>query len=208
MVLDAVLILIFLWSIKRGSRRGLGDSLIRLLSLAASIVLGVLGTEKLADVFRVFQLDETIADNLSEAVQSDSIDITAFMPKSIAELVNLFGADSTTLQVTKLADTLVTVLSFLIIVNVIWALATGLRRKLKRSKEKGGFIGTVDSTIGLLLGALKGALLVLLLLAFMFPLAGIFAPDSIPALTGQLDSSLISGYLYNNNPLLMFIGGR
>ena len=97
------------------------------------------------------------------------------------------------------------VLAFVLIVAGVWIVAAFLRGKLRKSRRDGGLIGSVDSTVGLLYGALRGAVLVLLLLAFMLPFAGIFMPDKIPAIHENLNNSFIAGPLYDINPILLFL---
>ena len=74
-----------------------------------------------------------------------------------------------------------------------------------RGRNSKNLLGTVDSSVGLLFGSIKGAIIIFLLLALMFPLTSLFAPQYIHTLNEQLNNSYIAGYLYDSNPLIYFM---
>ena len=74
-----------------------------------------------------------------------------------------------------------------------------------RGRKSKNLLGTVDSNIGLLFGTIKGAIIICLVLALMFPLTALFAPQHIHTLNEQLNNSYIAGYLYDINPLIYFM---
>ena len=57
--------------------------------------------------------------------------------------------------------------------------------------------------LGILMGVLLGALSVLLFLALLFPLVGIFLPSYCDTVAGWMDDSYFAEDLYNNNLLLI-----
>ena len=205
MVLDITIILIFVISTIRGKAKGLGETAIRFAALIASVALGVMFTKQLAELLSLTPLDEMLAENLRQSVQADSISLADALPGGLGTLLKVFGSGGTTMEITKCAELLLSIISFVLIVIVVWGISVVLRRKLRKSRKEGGLVGTVDSVVGLVYGALRGAILVMLLLAFMFPFAGIFMPEKIPAITENLNNSFIAGPLYDLNPLLMFL---
>ncbi|MBR0373852.1 MAG: CvpA family protein [Mogibacterium sp.] len=204
MVLDAIIILIFLISVIRGKNKGVGETVIRLGALILSVYLGVKFNGTVSEYLCMTPLDEILAENLRKLAQSDTIDLVRVLPGKLGNLIVVLGGDQT-VEVTRCTELLMLVLSFVLIVLVVWILSSIIRGSLRRSRESGGFVGTVDSAIGFLFGALRGALLVFLMLALMMPVAGIFMPDKIPAINQNLDHSFIAGYLYDNNPIVTFL---
>lgn len=205
MVLDLIVVIMFITTTVRGKIRGFSDSLIRLAGLVAGIVLGVVFTEKLADIIMLTPLDELIRDNVRDMVNGNSFDIIDFIPSSIGKVIRSLGATETEQTVTHFTNAVIMVLSFLLIVLATWIVAGLIRDSLSRKRHNKTFIGTVDSSVGLLFGAIKGALLVFLFLALMFPVASIILPDQIHAINESLNNSYIAGYLYDINPLIHFI---
>lgn len=205
MVLDLIVVIMFITTTVRGKIRGFSDSLIRLAGLVAGVVLGVVFTEKLADIIMLTPLDELIRDNVRDMVNGNSFDIIDFIPSSIGKVIRSLGATETEQTVTHFANAVIMVLSFLLIVLATWIVAGLIRGSLSRKRHNKTFIGTVDSSVGLLFGAIKGALLVFLFLALMFPVASIILPDHIHAINESLNNSYIAGYLYDINPLIHFI---
>lgn len=189
----------------RGKSKGFGDSIISFASLAGGIVLGALLTERITEALILTSLDEIISENFSKALMGDSPYITEWLPERLSNVLVVLGTESTTVTVFQITKLFITVLSFLAVVFVVWSVASALRRRLRKDRREGGLIGTADIAAGLIIGAIKGALLVMLLLAFMFPLAGVFAPDKISLLNEQLNNSYIAGPIYDINPILMFV---
>lgn len=205
MILDIIIIVIFFLSAVRGKQRGFGDTFLRLLALVSGIVLGTLFTEDVSKWIRVTPLDEWIEKRLTVLMQGDEINLLDFVPGVIGKTLRQIGVGSVAIDIRHFTNILILVVSFLIIVFACSAVCVFLRRRLYHARTEGTVIGTMDSTVGFLFGMIRGALLVFLFLAFLFPLAGIFLPDQIPAIHENLQSSYIAGYLYNVNPLILFI---
>ena len=70
---------------------------------------------------------------------------------------------------------------------------------------RGGFVGALDWFLGILMGILLGALSVLLFLALLFPLVGIFLPSYCDTVAGWMEGSYFAADLYNNNLLLILM---
>ena len=204
MALDIAIIVVFVISTLRGRTSGLGDTVIRFLALAASVAAGVFLTEQLAQLVMLTSLDEILIENLETAAQSETIDLAEVLPGGLGAVIALLGG-SLSIEIARCAQTLIRVLSFVVIVAVVWSIGSAIRRRCRKSKNIGALIGTVDATVGLVYGAARGAILVLLLLALMLPFAGIFLPDKISWINDNLNNSYIAGPLYDWNPILSFI---
>ena len=100
-----------------------------------------------------------------------------------------------------------TTTAFILIVLIVAAVTSWLRRKIRKSKMQKGVIGTVDDGVGLMIGGLRGVILVCLFLAFLLPMTGIFVPDRINDVSMLLNESVIAGRIYDINPLIAFMRG-
>lgn len=205
MWLDIIIVAIMLIAIIRGKVSGFMETVIRFLSLIGALVLGVMFTKPVSEFLYTTRLDENLIERLNEVAEDGVIDLSYYIPRVLS---NTFGAlEELSLRMTVLHFTNVTItmLSFMLIVILVWLVATILIRGLRKSKKEKGVIGSVDSSVGLLLGTIKGILLVFLFLAFMFPVTGIFMPEKVTMLNSMLNDSIIAGRLYDLNPLLIFM---
>lgn len=207
MILDLLVVGIFLIATIRGKVGGFMESLIRFAALIGALVLGVMGTETLTGMLYATNLDELMVDRFSTMAENGALDFSYLVPKVLSDTFGSLGELSLRVSVLHFTNTLITIFAFMLIVILVWLVATVVIRKIRKSRREKGVIGSVDSSVGLLLGAIKGALLVFLLLAFMFPLAGIFIPEKITTLNDLLNNSYIARPLYDINPLLMFMRG-
>lgn len=202
MVLDFIVIGIFVLSTIMGKRQGFLESVIKLGALVMSLVLGVMFTHNVSTAIYLTTLDEHLMEHFEPYVEQGTLDVATLIPGVVGEtLVDLTkGALITT--ATRFTNLIITTLAFMCIVILVVLVAKILRRKLRISRKKKGLIGRVDGSVGLILGALRGVILVLLFLAFMLPVAGIWAPDKINMLSELLNHSYIAGPIYDINPLL------
>ena len=103
-----------------------------------------------------------------------------------------------------IADLLITIISFLLVVFVaklvFWLLAGSLSKK--RGKGTRGFF---DSVLGLSFGFIKGMILVFVLFAVMVPVAGLIDPRYTEFLMEGLRSSYFAGTLYDNNLIILIV---
>lgn len=151
------------------------------------------------------RLDESISERISALVVDGRIDIFAFIPGKLGEVIEDTGIGSIEVNVAHFTNTCMLVLSFALIVLTVMIIAAILRHRLKRDRQEKNLIGTVDSSVGLLVGMIKGVILVFVFLAFMFPVAGVFMPEKIHAINETLNHSFIAGPLYDVNPLILFV---
>jgi uncharacterized membrane protein required for colicin V production len=205
MVLDIIVVLIFLISTVRGRRRGFVESLVRLAGLVGGIVLGVLFTGQVAQLIELTQFDEFLDEKLTGYFGDDTVVLFDFIPNVISDPLQALGVDSRPMTIEHITDLIIMLIAFLLIIAVVWGIASAVIRHVRKNRREKTVAGTVDSGVGLFFGMLKGVILIFLLLALMIPVAGVFAPDKIQWLNEQLNNSYIAGWLYDVNPLIIFI---
>ena len=205
MVLDIIIVVIFLICALRGKSQGFLDSLVRLAAISGGVIIGILNTDRLRSLFFALPIDDIMKLKLTKKFNGQDIDLLKFIPKVLRTKFEDFGIDGITTTVNRFTNLSITIISFSIIVGLVWFISVLLRRRILSGRKHKNLLGTVDSSVGLLFGAIKGAILIFLLLALMFPLATLFTPEQIHALNEQLNNSYIAGYLYDVNPLIYFM---
>lgn len=207
MILDIAVILIFAISTILGRRHGFLETVLRLRMLVASLVAGVLLTERVSELLMLTGMDEWMLDRLSAHEADGQLDLASLIPGRIGETISDItnGIFMTTAK--HFTNLVVTTTAFILIVLTVAAITSLLRRKVHRSKMQKGFIGTVDDGVGLMIGGLRGVILVCLFLAFLLPMTGIFAPERINDVSMLLNESVIAGRIYDINPLIAFMRG-
>lgn len=205
MVLDIIIVVIFLICALRGKSQGFLDSLVRLAAISGGVIIGTLNTDRLRSLLFALPIDDIMKLKLTKKFNGQDIDLLKFIPKVLRTKFEDFGIDGITTTVNRFTNLSITIISFSIIVGLVWFISVLLRRRILSGRKHKNLLGTVDSSVGLLFGAIKGAILIFLLLALMFPLATLFTPEQIHALNEQLNNSYIAGYLYDVNPLIYFM---
>ena len=205
MVLDIIIVVIFLICALRGKSQGFLDSLVRLAAISGGVIIGILNTDRLRSLFFALPIDDIMKLKLTKKFNGQDIDLLKFIPKVLRTKFEDFGIDGITTTVNRFTNLSITIISFSIIVGLVWFISVLLRRRILSGRKHKNLLGTVDSSVGLLFGASKGAILRFLLLALMCPLATLFTPEQIHALNEQLNNSYIAGYLYDVNPLIYFM---
>lgn len=205
MILDILIVLIFLICALRGRSHGFLDSLVRLAAVSGGVIIGILNTDKIRSLLFALPIDDFMKGKLTEKFNGQEMDLLKFIPKVLRTKFEAFGLDGLPTTVNRFTNLSITIISFSAIVGLVWIISSYIRRRIMRGRNHKNLLGTVDSSVGLLFGSIKGAIIVFLILALMFPLTALFAPDYINTLNEQLNNSYIAGYLYDINPLIYFI---
>lgn len=212
MWVDGIIVIIVIFAIIQGYRRGFVHTFIHTVGWIIAVVLGFVWyphvikflKEKTGFYESIHgKIAERIAENAGDAANSAMTGI----PEVIRDLLDKAIDSATNALAVTMSDSLTN-----LIFNIIGFLTVAVAIKLILmtatflfSKEKnGGFIGGVDGFFGLLAGALKGIILVYILLALMVPVTSLSGSSF---LIGQLDGSVLGSYLYDNNLILKMVKG-
>ena len=74
-------------------------------------------------------------------------------------------------------------------------------------RTRDGIVGGIDGFGGLIFGLLQGVIAVVLIVALLVPIAHVVSPEVYSYITVNMNNSNFAKFLYENNPLLFFIGG-
>ena len=205
MVLDIIIVLIFLICALRGKSQGFLESLVRLAAVSGGVIIGIMNTDRIRSLLFALPIDDFMKGKLTKRFNGQEMDLLQFIPKVLRTKFEAFGLDGINTTVNRFTNLSITIISFSLIVSVVWIISSHLRKRIMRGHKSKNLLGTVDSSVGLLFGSIKGAIIIFLLLALMFPLTSLFAPQYIHTLNEQLNNSYIAGYLYDANPLIYFM---
>ena len=201
MIIDIILVIIFILSLILGYRKGFTNSLIHTFGWVGSIVVSYLVNRPVC----AFLKDNTgLYDYLYESVKQN---VAASADTSTSLIPTLFGGILLKAQeelAVRIADSIYAVICFLLVLFaikiILWLIALAVSKK-----HNDGVIGFVDGLLGMLAGIIRGIIIVLLLLAFAYPVLSFISPDTAELMMKQLESSMFSLYLYEHNPLLVIL---
>jgi len=212
MWVDGLIVIIVIFAIIQGYRRGFVHTFIHTVGWILAVVLGfiwyphVIGFLKEKTGF-YDAIRERIAERVAENAGNTADSVMTGIPEVIRDLLDKAIDSATNAIAVSLSENLTS-----LIFNIIGFLAVAAAIKLFLmtltflfSKEKNdGFIGGIDGFFGLLAGALKGVILIYILLAFMVPVTSLSGSSF---LIDQLDGSVLGSYLYDNNLILRMVKG-
>ncbi len=188
MILDIIFIAIVVVCAVFGFRKGFGYTFIQTAGWIISLIAAFITTPYVKN----FLLDKT---NIEE-------DVIAAIPVQI-ELPEILGKHIMAATEDAIFTIIVFVAIFIIIEVIIWLLL----RLFTRSNEK-SFINVADGIFGAVFGAVKGVILVLVIILALLPLVDVFIPNFAEGLQSAIESSYITNYLYDQNPILLLLQGN
>ena len=210
MVMDIMVGILFFGAVFLSMRKGFALTVINFIRVVASIALGIL----FCDEVKIFLLEEiglgtwmqeTLQKRASDAIASawSETELFPVLPE-ILQKESLTVADVLVSEgISKLASTLLSILSFLLIVAAVGLVCTLLNRIFSK-QFNGGFFGFMDWFLGGALGCLSGLFYVFVFLAVIVPVTALFMPELSQTLMDSFAESKIAGSLYDNNILLLF----
>lgn len=210
MIFDiALLILILIFAIN-GFRKGFVYTLITSVGWIAALTGAVFGVmylsdflkshgilfDRLTEIFRVRFSAET--DTLTPAVSS--------MPGPIGEVLDSMIDGVSDTVASGFAGVCYTVLLFaaffIVLKLILWLIL-----RIFSKKYNDGFSGFFDGIFGAIFGIVKCAIFICVLLLIMMPVANMISPDLTEQFAQQMDESILTKLIYDNNPVSILIQG-
>ncbi len=231
-MLDGVVCLILLIAVIRGAARGIGDTVLRLLSLAGGFGLCFLYLDKVSEWLSVSPVQSKIHQHmylivrghiLGGAEQGPAADdssgqiINNFvgnpqpdpyaeaMPKTLGGVVNDLADKTANAAATRLTDVCISILSVLLIVLAVWLVMTVIRLIYKHGRKNSVLLRFSDRVLGMAFGVVRGLILSFLAAAALIPATTLFAPDKVPEMLAAMEQTYIAGTLYDINPVMLII---
>ncbi len=187
MILDIIFIAIVIICAVFGFRKGFGYTFIQTAGWIIAVILSFIATPYVKE----FLIDKTDIET----------DVIAVIPTKI-DLPEILGKHVIAATEDVIFTIFVFVAIFIIVKVIIWLLF----RLFTRSNEK-SFINIADGIFGAVFGAIKGIILVLVIVLALLPLVDVFIPNFAEGLQSTIESSYITGYLYDKNPIVLLLQG-
>lgn len=232
-MLDGAIGLILLVAVIRGAARGIGDTFLRLLGLAAGFGLAFMYSDRVAAYLSVSPVQKRLHDHMYSIVRNyimggsadpdpeaaiSSTDIinnfvgnikedpyAEAMPKTLGSVVNDLADKTANVAATRLTDVCISILSVLVIILAVWLVMAIIRLIYKTGRKNSVLIRFSDRILGMAFGVVRGLMLSFLAAAALIPATTFFAPDKVPEMLAALDQTYVAGTLYDMNPVLLIV---
>lgn len=220
LILDGSIVLIILISAWMGKKKGIVDTVLKLIGIIGAIFLALKFTKALTDFLKgTFVRDWIYAKVLEKMTEEGAsglgrfLDLgtsgnsgnSGFLPGMIGDFTAGLVMRGKELLASGYTSIILTIISFIGILFVVWLIVTIIRLLFKRGRKNSKVIGFIDGMPGMLLGLLKGFVISCLLVALVIPLTLIFSPFSLPDVIKGLNNSIIANWIQDTNPLFLLI---
>ena len=176
-MLDGIVILIVLISALIGMKRGVGDTIIRLLGLAGGLILAVMYGSDFSDYLMKTPFKNTVYTRVFTIMRPEQDNMSKTLPGALGSVADDAANKAAAAAAEKATESLMGVIAFVAIVIAVWFTAFIIRALLKRGRKRSLIIGGTDSLLGLALGIVKGVIVACIFVAALVPGTALFAPD-------------------------------
>ena len=211
MIMDIIVFAILIATIFFSMRRGFALTLANFFGGIVSVVIGWIFSDDLAEIlfketFVGTWLMDKLHDGLVQSWQNSEIyqALPSLLRKESNSGTSWTDSDLITTGSEKLVMFFLTVISFFLIVIGL-RLVIGLLKSGFYKKSRYGFRGFVDWLLGLIMGIVLGIINVMIFLALLPAVLGIFCPDMSESLVSWFSGSYAAQDLYDNNLLLVLM---
>ncbi|MDO4545295.1 MAG: CvpA family protein [Bacillota bacterium] len=209
MIFDVIVLAILIIPMVLGLTRGFVSMFLRTMGWIVSLIAGFFLARPLADFLADGFLGTIMAESLSRKLTGSVPAVDAAvegLPGIISGGLTASAANVSALFVDLLMSTLISILSFLVIIGVVRFCWRFLVRGISRRRELGIFEGA-DKALGLVVGLVQGLILTFLFLAALVLIVNFFWTGLSEVIVAGLENSVFAKTLYDNNLLLLITGG-
>lgn len=202
-MLDGILCLVVLLSALIGARRGIGDTIIRLLGIAGGLILAVLYGKDFSAYLMTTPFRGTVYGRVFALMRPEKDSYSKSLPGIIGEAADAAADKAAEAMSNRITEALIGIIGFILIVLAIWLAAYIIRMVFKRGRNSSIIIGGTDRLVGMLLGIVKGVIIACILVAALIPGTTLFAPQKVPEMIIAMQDSYLTKLVYDINPLLV-----
>lgn len=211
MILDLIIILILVLFGFLGLRNGFVYSIFRFMGWVVALVAAVFLQSTLVNAIKEYTMFfNSYSDHVLKVCQGFIDRYTGGIPGSVpgafGEALDKITDDiiiSAAEKISEASFNAIVFVSLVFLIKFVMFLITILFSK----KYHDGFVGGVDGIVGCLLGVGQGLVIVLVLLALLMPLSFTISPNFYDWVNNTMSNSLITEFLYTNNPFLKLVDG-
>ena len=232
-MLDGAVGLILLVAVIRGAARGIGDTVLRLLGLAAGFVISFMYSGKVADYLSVSPVQDKIHQHMYQIIREhilggaeapepgdaasteiinnfvgnapQSDPYTEAMPKTLSGVVSDLADKTANAAASRMTDICISILSVLVILLAVWLVMTIIRLIYKHGRENSMLLRLSDRIVGMAFGVVRGLILSFVACAALIPVTTLFAPEKVPEMLEAMHHTYIAGTLYDINPVMLIV---
>lgn len=231
-MLDGIICLILLIAVIRGAVRGIGDTMIRILGMAAGFGLCFMYLDRVSAWLSTTPMQRKLQQHMyqivrdyllggaeqgPEADNSTSHIINNFvgntqpdpyteaMPKTLGGVVNDLADKTASAAAERLTDVCISILSVLVILLAVWLVITIIRLIYKLGRDNSVILRLSDRILGMAFGVVRGLVLAFLASAALIPATTLFAPDKVPEVMAAMQQTTIASTLYDINPVMLIV---
>lgn len=226
-MIDGAVGLIVLVAVLRGAIKGVGDTLLKMISIIGGIGLGVYYKDKLKAFLLQTQLEKTMHLRIFELIRGDEVvqdpssgeGVNSFFGTIISpdgtgegviskSLTGIFSdaadkaADAAADRLTEIA---MGIIAFTLIILAVSLVMFILRVIIKSLRDESIVIGFADRVLGMVLGLVRGLMLAWIAVALLIPITTLVSPENVPPMMEALQLSTAAKVLYDVNPFLYVI---
>jgi uncharacterized membrane protein required for colicin V production len=226
-MIDGAVGLIVLVTVLRGAVKGVGDTLLKIISILGGIGLGVYYKDKLKAFLLQTQLEKTMHRRIFELIRGDEVvqdpssgeGVNSFFGTIISpdgtgegviskSLTGIFSdaadkaADAAADRLTEIAMGMI---AFTLIILAVSLVMFILRVIIKSLRDESIVIGFADRVLGMVLGLVRGLMLAWIAVALLIPVTTLVSPENVPPMREALQLSTAAKVLYDVNPFLYVI---
>ena len=224
MAIDGVICFLILAAALWGAVKGIGDTMIRIASIAAGIGLGVFYSDKISAFLMKTEMSRSLHEHIfvlirgREAGESsgnaalDTLNSTGdpqsymdSISKSVGSMFDSAADRAADAAAQKLTAIAVSVIGFALIMLTVALITSVVRFIIKRLRKSSAVIGFTDRLLGFVLGGVRGLLIAWVFTALLIPVTALLQPENVPATLDALQKTMIGKVLYDVNPLLLIV---
>ena len=222
--IDGVICLLIFAAALWGAVKGLGDTVIRLASIAGGAALGIFYSDEISASLMKTSMSRSLYEHFFVLIRGeeasggsgnaalDTLNSTGdpssyrdSLSKSIGSMFDNAADRAADAAAQKLTAIAVSAIGFALILLAVALLTTVIRLLVKHFRNTSAVIGVTDRLLGFVLGGVRGLLIAWVFTALLIPVTALFHPENVPATLDALQMTTIGKVLYDVNPLLLLV---
>jgi len=226
-MIDGAVGIIVLTAVLRGAVKGVGDTVIKMLSILGGIGLGVYYKDKLKAYLLTTKLEKTMHSRIFELIRGqeaasdpsseegvkslfDSIispdgSEEGILSKSLGGIINNAADKAADAAAERLTEIAMGIIAFALIILAVSLAVFSIRLLIHSLREQVFVIGFADRVLGMVLGLVRGIMLAWIGVALLIPVTTLVSPASVPAMLKALQLTTVAKVIYDVNPFLYVI---
>ena len=226
-MIDGAVGLIVLVAVLRGAIKGVGDTLLKIISIVGGIGLGFYYKDKLKEfllqtkledkmhshIFELIRTDDVYADPSSAegtgsffgSIFSSSDTSEGILSKSLAGIFKDAADKAADAAAERLTEIAMGVIAFALIILAVSIVMLLLRLIIRSMRDHSIVIGFADRVLGMVLGLVRGLMLAWIAVALLIPVTTLISPEHVPAMVEALQQTTAAKVLYDVNPFFYLI---